>query len=126
LRERVIVREQVRDVEEYLNAADAGLYTSESESFGLSILETLFHGKPVVAFRVGGIPEVVVDGESGFLHPFGETEAVARSIKFLANFPERANEMGARGRQRAESLFSADQIVPKYEALYRGVVGSDS
>ena len=68
------MKEQVRDVEEYLNAADAGLYTSESESFGLSILETLFHGKPVVAFRVGGIPEVVVDGENGFLHPFGDTK----------------------------------------------------
>ena len=119
LRARVTVKEQVRDVEEYLNAADAGLYTSESESFGLSILETLFHAKPVVAFRVGGIPEVVVDGENGFLHPFGDTEAVARSIAFLADSPKRADEMGARGRRHAESHFSADLIVPQYEALYR-------
>lgn len=119
LRARVTVKEQVRDVEEYLNAADAGLYTSESESFGLSILETLFHAKPVVAFRVGGIPEVVVDGENGLLHPFGDTEAAARSIAFLAESPERANEMGKRGRQRAESHFSADRIVPEYEALYQ-------
>jgi N-acetyl-alpha-D-glucosaminyl L-malate synthase BshA len=119
LRERVIVKEQVRDVEEYLNAADAGLYTSESESFGLSILETLFHGKPVVAFRVGGIPEVVSDGEAGFLHPFGDIEAVAKSIALLADRPEVARAMGERGRQRAESDFTADQIVPQYEALYR-------
>jgi glycosyltransferase involved in cell wall biosynthesis len=109
-------------VEEYLNAADAGLYTSESESFGLSILETLFHGKPVVAFRVGGIPEVVVDGENGFLHPFGEVAAAARSIARLADSPGLAQQLGARGRQRAEEYFTADQVVPEYEALYRRVV----
>jgi len=59
LRDRVIVRQNLAAVEEYLEAADAGLYTSEYESFGLGILETLFYGRPVVAFRVGGIPEVV-------------------------------------------------------------------
>ena len=93
----------MREVEEYLNAADAGLYTSESESFGLSILETLFHGKPVVAFRVGGIPEVVIDGECGFLHAFGEIDAVAKSLSLLANSPKLAREMGERGRRRAEA-----------------------
>jgi len=122
LRDRVTVKEQVRDVEEYLNAADAGLYTSESESFGLSILETLFHAKPVVAFRVGGIPEVVIDGETGFLHPFGQTEAVARSISLLANSPELARKMGGRGRRHAESNFTAARIVPEYESLYRRVL----
>jgi L-malate glycosyltransferase len=123
LRGRVTVKEQVREVEEYLNAADAGLYASESESFGLSILETLFHAKPVVAFRVGGIPEVVVDGVNGFLHPFGKTDALARSIERLADSPELAREMGVRGRERAEKLFSADQIVPQYETLYRRTLG---
>jgi L-malate glycosyltransferase len=119
LRARVIVKEQVREVEEYLNAADAGLYTSESESFGLSILETLFHAKPVLAFRVGGIPEVVVDRETGFLHPFGEIDALAHSISTLAESPELARKMGERGREHAESYFSADQVVPVYESLYR-------
>jgi glycosyltransferase involved in cell wall biosynthesis len=121
LRARVTVKEQVREVEEYLNAADAGLYTSESESFGLSILETLFHAKPVLAFRVGGIPEVVVDREMGFLHPFGEIDALARSISTLAESPELAREMGERGREHAQSHFSADQVVPVYESLYRRV-----
>ncbi len=122
LRELVIVKEQVRDVEEYLNAADAGLYTSESESFGLSILETLFHRKPVVAFRVGGIPEVVIDGENGFLHPFGDVAALARSIAILADSAEHASTLGRAGRERAESHFTAAQIVPQYEALYRRVL----
>jgi N-acetyl-alpha-D-glucosaminyl L-malate synthase BshA len=124
LRDRVFVKERVREVEEYLNAADAGLYTSEHESFGLSILETLFHAKPVVAFSVGGIPEVVVDGEHGFLHPFGDIGAMARSIGLLADSPERASEMGTRGRQHAESNFTADQLVPRYEAIYRRALKS--
>ncbi|MGI9172971.1 MAG: N-acetyl-alpha-D-glucosaminyl L-malate synthase BshA [Chthoniobacterales bacterium] len=122
LRDRVIVKEAVRDVEEFLNAADAGLYTSESESFGLSILETLFHGKPVVAFRVGGIPEVVVDQRMGFLHPFGDTAALAHSLSMLADSPALAREMGERGRQQAQENFTADRIVPAYETLYRRVL----
>ncbi|HEY1582587.1 MAG TPA: N-acetyl-alpha-D-glucosaminyl L-malate synthase BshA [Chthoniobacterales bacterium] len=119
LRARVTVKEQVREVEEYLNAADAGLYSSENESFCLSILETLFHAKPVVAFRVGGIPEVVVDRECGFLHSFGDAEGLAQSIGLLADSPELAREMGANGRRRAEANFSADRIVPQYQALYQ-------
>src|SRR6201997_1976543 len=75
LRDSVIVRQNAAAVEEYLEAADAGLYTSEYESFGLSILETGFYGKPVVAFRVGGIPEVL--GDSRSLHPFGDVTAAA-------------------------------------------------
>ncbi len=122
LRDRVIVKEQVREVEDYLVAGDAGLYTSESESFGLSILETLFHGKPVVAFRVGGIAEVVVDGECGFLHPFGEVDALAKSLSILADSPALAEEMGERGRRRARENFTAEQIVPRYEDLYRRVL----
>jgi len=122
LRDRVMVKEGAKDVEDFLLAADAGLYSSEHESFGLSILETLFYGKPVVAFRVGGIPEVVVDGECGFLHPFGDIDAMARSLALLASSPERASEMGASGRLRAQSAFTAEQVIPQYEALYRRVI----
>jgi N-acetyl-alpha-D-glucosaminyl L-malate synthase BshA len=118
IRERVIVRENVVDVEDYLAASDVGLYTSETESFGLSILETLFHARPIVAFGVGGIPEVVSDGTSGFLHPFGDVEAMASSLQRLASSRGLAGEMGEHGRQEATSNFSAARIVPLYEALY--------
>ena len=118
LRDRVLVRENIAEVEEYLAAADVGLYTSESESFGLSILETLFHGKPVVAFRVGGIPEVVQDYVTGFLHPFGDILGMAQSLGRLAQDPELARSMGETGRREAEKKFSAAQIVPRYEAIY--------
>ncbi len=119
LREHVLVRENVLEVEPYLDAADAGISTSENESFGLSLLETLFHGKPVVAFRVGGIPEVVTDAGNGFLNPFGDVEGMADSIMRLASSPELARRMGERGRLDAGERFSATRIVPQYEAVYR-------
>ena len=122
VRERVIVREKVNEVEDYLAAADAGLYTSESESFGLSILETLFYAKPVVAFRVGGIPEVVRDGAAGFLHEFGNVAAMAASLDELADNTEMGRAMGEKGQHAAQAQFSADAIVPLYQAIYRRLV----
>lgn len=119
LRDQVIVREDAAAVENYLPAADAGLYTSENESFGLSILETMFFAKPVVAFRIGGIPEVV--GETALLPAFGDIGAMAASLDQLLESPETARRLGARARERAENLFSATKVVPRYETLYREI-----
>ena len=120
IRDVVIVRQNTAVVDEYLEAADAGLYTSEYESFGLSILETMFYGKPVVAFRAGGIPEVL--GESYPLTSFGDVTAAAAALDALVASPAAAREMGERNRTRAREKFSADHIVPRYEALYRRVI----
>ena len=119
LHERVVVREEISDIEDYLAAADAGLYTSETESFGLSMLETMFHAKPVVAFRVGGIPEVVRDGETGFLHPFEHVTEMAASLDRLADSPELARQLGENAREHARKNFSANLVVPRYEKVYR-------
>jgi glycosyltransferase involved in cell wall biosynthesis len=121
LRDSVIVRQNAAAVEEYLEAADAGLYTSEYESFGLSILETAFYGKPVVAFRVGGIPEVM--GDSFPLHPFGDVTAAAAALDALVESPKLAREVGEQSRARVLEKFSADRVVPRYESLYRRVIG---
>lgn len=121
-RDRIIVCEDVLHVEDYLGASDAGLYTSETESFGLSILETQFHGRPVVAFRVGGIPEVIVDGETGFLHPFGDVAALAASLDQLAASPELAARMGDMARQQARARFSTELVVPRYEQVYERLI----
>jgi glycosyltransferase involved in cell wall biosynthesis len=103
-----------------VRAADAGLYTSEYESFGLSILETMFYGKPVVAFQVGGIPQVI--GDSCPLYPFGDVTAAAAGLDTLVESPDLARELGERSRNRALERFSADRILPQYEALYRRVI----
>lgn len=120
LRDSVLAKEDAAVVEDYLPACDAGLYTSENESFGLSILETMFFGKPVLAFRIGGIPEVV--GETARLHDFDDVTGMAASLDALVSSPEDATEIGRRARERAEKLFTADRVVPQYEALYRRVL----
>jgi len=123
IRDIVIVRQNMAVVEEYLEAADAGLYTSEYESFGLGILETVFHGKPVVAFRVGGIPEVL--GASYPLYPFGDITAAAAALDGLVQDPNLARELGEQSGARVREMFSADRVVPQYEALYRRIVAGE-
>jgi N-acetyl-alpha-D-glucosaminyl L-malate synthase BshA len=120
LREQVIVTENGATIEDYLQAADAGLYTSESESFGLSILETLYFGKPVVAFRVGGVPEVVGDGAR--LHDFGDFAAMGASLDELIESPALRAQIGERGRERVMAQFNAAKIVPRYESIYQRVL----
>ena len=120
IRPNVIVRSTAEPVENYVEAADAGLYTSEIESFGLSILETMFFAKPVIAFAAGGIPEVV--GNAGSLHKFGDVDAMAKTVDELIESPEKAREMGEAGRKRASTEFTAQKAVPHYEAVYRRVL----
>jgi N-acetyl-alpha-D-glucosaminyl L-malate synthase BshA len=112
LQDRVIVREKVNDIEDYLQAADLGLFTSELETFCLSILEAMCFACPSVATRVGGIPEVVEHNVSGVLVPFGDTEAMAAAVEELIRDPARRQELGRAARRRARELFSADIIVP--------------
>ena len=117
LHAQVIVTENGATIEDYLQAADAGLYTSESESFGLSILETLYFGKPVVAFRVGGIPEVV--GDDARLHDFGDFAAMGASLDEFIESPDLRAQLGKRGHERVTAQFNASKIVPRYETIYQ-------
>ncbi len=125
LSNNIIIRENVLEVEEYLQAADMTLFTSESESFCLSILEGMFFDCPSVAFAVGGIPEVVVDNETGFLLPFGDVNGLARAAEKLISDSALRAKMGSAGRLRAERNFSAELIVPRYEMLYRALVNQE-
>ena len=118
---RVVVREQVSDIEDYLQAADIGLFTSDVESFCLSILEAMCFSCPSVATAVGGIPEVVESGRSGLLIPHGDTDGLARAVETLIRDPALRSSMGVAARLRARELFSADAIVSRYERLYRRV-----
>jgi len=119
LTERVIVREKVHAIEDYLQIADVGLYTSDAESFCLSILEAMCFACPSVSTRVGGIPEVVEDGESGLLVSPGDVDALAKALEGLIHDAPRRRALGRAAQSRARALFSAEVIVPRYEALYR-------
>lgn len=121
LADRVIVREKVGEVEEYLQAADLGLVTSDTESFCLTILEAMFFGCPSLARRVGGIPEVVTDGETGRLVDSASPGTLARAIEELIARPEDRQALGRAAQRRAREEFSAPVIVPQYERLYARV-----
>ncbi len=121
LEHRVIVCERVNGIEDYLQAADLGLFTSETESFCLSILEAMCFGCPSIARRVGGIPEVIEDGATGLLVDSGDADVLARAVESLIKDPARRSALGRAAQHRARELFSADVIVPRYEALYRRV-----
>jgi N-acetyl-alpha-D-glucosaminyl L-malate synthase BshA len=123
LEDRVVVRENVTDIEDYLQAADLGLFTSETESFCLSILEAMCFACPSVAPQVGGIPEVIQDKITGLLLPFGDSDAFARAIENLIQDETRRTTLGRAAQARAVEKFSATVIVPRYETLYREVCG---
>jgi N-acetyl-alpha-D-glucosaminyl L-malate synthase BshA len=121
LEQRVIIREKVADVEDYLQAADLGLFTSETESFCLGILEGMCFGCPSVSTCVGGIPEVLEDNVSGRLAPPGDADALARATEELIQNRDLRKSMGKSAQQCAQEKFSAQIIVPEYEALYMRV-----
>jgi len=121
LGDRVIVRERVLDIEDYLQAADLALFSSETESFCLSLLEAMWFGCPGVSTEVGGIPEVMTSGEEGLLVPPGDAGALARAVESLLGDSSRRAKLGRAAQIRAREKFCAAAIVPQYEALYHRV-----
>ncbi|MEM1282636.1 MAG: N-acetyl-alpha-D-glucosaminyl L-malate synthase BshA [Chlamydiota bacterium] len=107
-----------REIDPYISCSDLFLLPSEQESFGLVALESMSYGVPVVASKVGGVPEVVIDGECGYLETCGDINALSdKTLKILTN-DQLHHEMSLKAMERAKMFFSADQIVPQYEELY--------
>lgn len=112
------------DLPELLCCADALLLPSELESFGLVALEAMSCEVPVVATNVGGLPEVIEHGVTGFLGKLGDVDEMADyTVEILKN-PELRKKMGAEGRRRAVEMFDLDRIVPQYEKYYEKILGS--
>lgn len=121
LQDRIIVRDKVNEIEDYLQAADIGLVTSEMESFCLSILEAMCFGCPSVATCVGGIPEVIENNQTGILVPFGDADGLAKAVESLIQNPGKRAALGEAARKIATEQFSSQAIVPQYERLYHRV-----
>jgi L-malate glycosyltransferase len=124
--DRVIFLGKHTAVEELLACADLFLLPSDSESFGLAALEAMACGTPVVASRVGGLPEVVEEGEGGHLFEIGDVEGMADAAVELLSDEARWKAQAAAARRVAEERFSADLIVPVYERFYRSITAGEA
>jgi glycogen synthase len=110
-----------------LNSATAVVMPSRYESFGLVALEAALMARPVVATRVGGLPEVVLDGQTGLLADNEDFRALAAEIISLLQDPDLATQMGQTARCRALENFSWGHCVNAYDALYRRLIeGNDA
>jgi len=107
-----------RDVPDILGAADIFALPSHDEPFGRAIVEAMACETPVVATQSGGVPEIVVDGETGLLVSVGDEEELAAALRRLVSSAELRRGMGRSARARALSLFDVTRTVSQVEALY--------
>jgi N-acetyl-alpha-D-glucosaminyl L-malate synthase BshA len=120
--DKVLFLGKHQSVDELLACADLFLLPSKNESFGLSALEALACGTPVIGSDMGGLPEVVVHGETGFLFPLGNVEEMADAGISLLKDQDRWTRFSCAARSDAVARFSNDRVVPMYEDLYRDVI----
>ncbi|WP_374585410.1 glycosyltransferase, partial [Ideonella dechloratans] len=111
------------DVKDVIAAADIISAPSYLEGLGVSIMEAMACGKPVVATTAGGIPESVVDGETGILFEPGDVTALAEAIIRLAGDDTLRSQMGQNGQARAKACFSVDSLITQTLDIYDQLLG---
>jgi glycosyltransferase involved in cell wall biosynthesis/peptidoglycan/xylan/chitin deacetylase (PgdA/CDA1 family) len=110
------------ELQPLLGEMDISVLPSLSEGMSNALLESMSMGKPVVATAVGGNPELVEDGKTGYLVPPDDPESLAEALKKLVGSPELRRAMGERGKERAEALYGVPRMVDRYEDLMKAVV----
>lgn len=109
------------DIPRILSSLDISVLCSTSEGFSNVILESMAAGKPVVATDVGGSPEMVIDGLTGYLVPPADSDALAKAVMNLLEDPEKARDMGDEGRKLVQNKFTIGTMVKSYENLYKNL-----
>ncbi len=112
------------DVGRWFHAFDALLLPSRNEGTPVSAIEALASGRPVVATRVGGVPDVVRDGVDGYLVELGDVQAAADGLARLASDPELRRRMGAAGRERVLARYRVPRLVEDVDRLYRALLSA--
>jgi glycosyltransferase involved in cell wall biosynthesis len=109
------------DIPDVLAAMDLMVVTSTCEGLPNAVLEAMAAGRPVIATRVGGCAQLIEDGATGYLTDPGDREALARRVTEVLSSPDRGRGMGEAGRRRAFSEFSASDLLPPLEQIYRRI-----
>jgi L-malate glycosyltransferase len=125
LRSRVRFAGEEHDLVRWLSAADVFLLPSSQESFGLAALEAMACEVPVVASRVGGLPEAIEDGVTGYLCPLDAVDAMAARVVDLLTDDAQRTRLGRAGAERVCRYFSSDDVVPLYEQCYRDALAAE-
>lgn len=112
------------DIPDVIEAMDIGVCSSDFEGSPLSVMEYMEAAKPVVATSVGGIPDLISEGEHGLLVPRRDPEALAAALAQLLGDPERRRQMGLRGQERRRREFSVEATVEHVEDLYERLAGA--
>jgi glycosyltransferase involved in cell wall biosynthesis len=115
----ILLAGERRDVPQILASSSIFVLSSRAEALPVSVLEAMAAGLPVVATRVGGVPELVVDGETGLLVPPADPRALAAALQRLLDEPELRARLGAAGRARVEKQFALDSFLDAHLDLYR-------
>ena len=110
------------DVDNVMHSLDALLLPSDNEPFGRVIIEAMRAGRPVVATNAGGVPEIVIDGETGYLVPVGGVDAMVDALQRLAMQPRLREEMGERARLRVMEHFTIEATARGVRAVYDDVI----
>ncbi len=113
------------DVPELLRLCDIFVLPSVDEPFGRVLVEAMGVGKPVIGTNSGGVPEIIVDGETGLLVPPKDAEALAEAIEQMLSDPLQAQQMGEAGLNRARDLFDADRVADQVQDVYREVLAAN-
>ena len=126
--EQLLVKDDVifvgkqANIPSYLGVADVFLLPSELESFGLAALEALACEVPVIATRIGGIPEVVSEGETGYLSDVGDVQKMSEDTLRLLGDEDLRRSFGEKGREMAVQRYGSDKIIPQYIKFYEQVI----
>jgi glycosyltransferase involved in cell wall biosynthesis len=118
IRESVTLLGWRSDIPEIFANCDIFALSSDSEGLGMVLIEAMAAGRPIIATRVGGVPEIVEDGATGILVAPGDSHAFAEAILKLSRDEKLREEMGRKGREKAEREFNMKIVALKYERLY--------
>jgi len=125
MQEELVLLGHIDEIPNFLSLSDVYVTASSREGLPVSVMEAMTMEKPVVAYNIRGVRDLVEEGVNGFLVPFGDIKELADKIIYLMEHPELAKEMGKKGREKVEREFSLDVILPQMEALYKEILENE-